>query len=78
MILLDIEQSVTVPPDQSCLAVVRDVVRHKLEKVLQPISDMKQRLDEHTNRHSVIELNSRQVQVTQREKDRKILSRGLF
>ena len=35
MILLDQEQLVTVPPDQSSLAAVRDMVRHKLEKVWQ-------------------------------------------
>ena len=31
---------------------------------------MQHRLDEHTKRHSVNELNSRQFQLTQREKDR--------
>ena len=67
MILLDQGQSATVTPMQGGLAAIRDVVR---DEVTQPITDMQRRLDEHTRRHTVNELNSRQFQLTQREKDR--------
>ena len=54
-ISMDQDQSVVVPPDQSGLATVREMVRHKLQSVLQPLDDMKQRWDEHSNRHTVID-----------------------
>ena len=59
MIWLDQGQLVIKPPDQGGLAAVREVVRHELAKVLQPLNDMKRRLDEHTSRHTAIKINLR-------------------
>ena len=68
MISLDQVQSATATPAQGSLAAIRHVVR---DKVSQPMADMQQRLDEHTQRHTANELNSRQVHLNQREKDRR-------
>ena len=67
MISLDQDQSATTPLALGVHATVRDVVRDEVNK---PISDMQQRLDEHTKRHTVNKLNIWQFQLTQREKDR--------
>ena len=40
------------------------------DKVTQPMEDMCKRLDEHTRRHTANELHTRQVYLSQREKDR--------
>ena len=67
MILSDQNQSAVAPLAHGVHATVRSVVQDEVNK---PISDMQRRLDEHTKRHTVNELNSRQFQLTQREKDR--------
>ena len=66
MILMDQDQSVTASPEQGSLAAVKEVVRHELQAVLQPLPDMQRMLDEHSNRHTVIEINSWQFKVFQR------------
>ena len=71
MILTDQDQSVTASPEQCSLAAAKEVVRNKLQAFLQPLADMQWRLDKHSSRHTVIEINSRQFQVSQRERDRK-------
>ena len=67
MISLNQNQSATMslPPDVS--VTVRDVVTDVLT---QPITDMRKKLEEHTKRHSVNEVNSRQWQFNQGKKDR--------
>ena len=54
MISLDQDQSATKPLVHGFRATVRDVVT---DIVTKPISDMQQRLDEHTKRHTVSEVN---------------------
>ena len=58
MILMDQDKSVVASPEGS-LAAVKEVVRHKLQAVSQPHYDMRRRLDEHSNRHTVIVINWR-------------------
>ena len=65
------DQLVTASPELSSLDAAKEVVRPKLQAVLQPLTNMQRRLDEHSNRHTVIKLNARQYQVSQRERDRK-------
>ena len=67
MILLDQDQSAVAPLLQDDRIVVRDVVS---DVVSRPIADMQKKLEEHTKRHSVNEVNSRQFQLNQQEKDR--------
>ena len=71
MIARSQDQSVTALLEISSLDAVKEVVRHELQAVSQPLANMQRRLDEHSNRHTVIELNARQYQVSQRERDRK-------
>ena len=59
------------PPELSSIDAVKEVVRLELLAVSQPLASMQRRLDEHSSRHTVIELNLRQYQVSQRERDRK-------
>ena len=55
MILLDQGQSATAPPAQSGIAAFRNLVQ---DEVSQPIANLQWRLDEHSKRHTIIELNS--------------------
>merc|ERR1712115_753787 len=66
MISLDQGQSVAPIPGQGGLAALRSVV---CDKCTQPISDLQQKLPEHTKRHIAIELNNCQFQLSQQEKD---------
>ena len=59
---LDQDQSGPTPLVHSVHAALRDVVR---DEVYKPISDMQRRLDEHTKRHTVNEVNSRQFRLNQ-------------
>ena len=65
MIAMDQDQSVIACLELSSLDAVKEVVRHELQAVLQPLADMQRRLDEHSNRRTIIEINSRQFHVSQ-------------
>ena len=72
LITLSSIPSVTIPPEQVTLEdTVRDVVRHKMQAVSQPLTQIQKRLEAHSSHHTVIEFNSRQYQVFQRDRDRK-------
>ena len=62
MISLDHGQSVAPVPAQGGLAAVKSVVRAEYAI---PISDMQRKLVEHTKRHTGIELNNCQFQLSQ-------------
>ena len=63
MIVLNQDQSVTTPPELSSIDDVKEVVRHELLAVSQPLASMQRRLDEHSSCHTVIELNSSQTEM---------------
>ena len=64
--------SVTTPLEHATLEdTVRNVVKHEMQAVWQPLAQVQQRLEEHSCRHTVKEINSRQYQVSQRDRDRK-------
>ena len=67
MILLDQGQSAAAVLPPNFTVAVRDGVT---DVVNQPITDMRKKLDKHTKRHTVNEVNSRQWQLNQWEKDR--------
>ena len=61
LITLSSSPSVTTPSEQATLEdTVRDVVRHKMQAVSQPLAQVQNRLEKHSSPHTVIEINSRQ------------------
>ena len=72
LISLSQSPSVTTPPEPANLVdTVKEVVRHEMLAVLQPLVQVQKRLEEHSSHHTVIELNYSQYQVSQRDRDRK-------
>ena len=67
MILLDQNQLAITPLLPDITVTVKDAVSNVVSR---PIADLQKKLDEHTKRHSVNEVNSRQLTVNQLEKDR--------
>ena len=60
LILLSQSLSVTTPPEPTNLVdTVKEVVRHEMLAVLQPLVQVQKRLEEHSSHHTVIEINSR-------------------
>ena len=72
MIALNQSQSVTTPPEPANLVdTVKEVVRHEMLAVSQPLAQVQKKLEKQSSRHTVIEINSRQCQISQRDRDRK-------
>ena len=59
-------QTVTTPPEPALLEeTVRDEIRHQMQaSILQPLVQVQKRLEKHSSPNMVIEINSRQYQVS--------------